>query len=187
MPRFDSSFEFDDIFEPVTENEIGAFEEAIGCRLPEDYRAFLLAHNGVLFKDIPYFRLQDEETEDRPFSSVNLLWSLFRGKPEEPRWFERAQAEAGGRAWEDLREGGIGLGFKYRVPAGIIAIGDNCGNERICISVAGDDRGCVYLWRPAMTWEDEPRPTREELHLVAKSFADFWNSFLPEDAVDDKY
>ena len=53
-------------------------------------------------------------------------------------------------------------------------------HERICISVAGPDRGTVYLWRPGVAFEtEENEQTYEYLYPAARSFTEFWNSLYP--------
>jgi hypothetical protein len=86
-----------------------------------------------------------------------------------------------------LRRGVEGYGFRNRVPSHIIAIGHTPFRSRICISAGGHDSGTVYLWRPALDWDEEDKtPSYEYLYPVARSFTDFWKMlFARPDGVED--
>jgi hypothetical protein len=69
------------------------------------------------------------------------------------------------------------LDFRDRVPTGLIAIGETPYHERIALSIDGDDRGMVYLWRPGLPFEESDEdnvPTRAYLHVAARDFGEFW-------------
>jgi hypothetical protein len=142
---------------------IGTYEAAIGARLPDSYRKFLETHNGAFFPKQPRFPVDSPDTVEGD-GELSKLYGLS----ETPDPY-------------DLRESGIGLEFSERVPANIIAIGQTPYHERIALSIAGDDYGAVYLWRPGEPWEPVKNvQTREYLTFVARDFADFWSLIMAQ-------
>jgi hypothetical protein len=76
---------------------------------------------------------------------------------------------------DDLRYAGMGLEFSQRVPSRFIAIGLSPYDDRIALSIQGEDAGRVFLWRPGEPWEPSPNvPTMQYLHLIANDFDGFW-------------
>ena len=141
--EFPPKFGLKILFEPCTEEQIVAYEDQIGTRLPEEYRRFLLTYNGVDFSENPAFPLADSWDDD-DYGEVYVLYGLPKEASE-----------------NDLREEQLGYDFQYRVPKNIIAIGRNFATSRIAISLSRSDRGKVYYWQPGAPWEyDEDAPPR---------------------------
>lgn len=151
------------LFEPCSEQDIRELEQHINATLPEGYRDFLLQWNGCGFVDnVPAFDLADSRFEEE-YGTMDRLFGL--------------PTKSGGA---DLRLKSSGYQFRERVPERFLAIGDNPYQEFVCISLAGDDRGSVFLWSPGEAWEpDENVPTMEYLYLAAKTFRQFFDSLRP--------
>ena len=136
-------------FPPISEAQLIAFEKELGIKLPADYRAFLLKHNGgmpepnALDVKIDDFVVQDGVTcfsaitEDRVFSFSYFL---------------------------DVYEG--------RIPKNLFPIADGLSVDLICLSVSGDDYGKVYFWDH--NWEvTDGEPDYSNVHWIADSFTEF--------------
>jgi hypothetical protein len=145
-------------FGPLTPDRLAAFEGEQGCRLPDDYRAFLLAHNGAVPAPgyaIPYVDLQDESDEatlhvlfgiQEPWaSSANILWRL--------------QADSG------------------RLPAGFLPVGCDPGGNMFLLRVARPKTGEVWLWDHEREHRVSKRKPRANMSRLAGSFSEFLAGF----------
>lgn len=182
------------LLDTIDEKEIAAFENNLGSRLPEDYRRFLQEWNGVDFS-----RAQPVPNTVVVFAAQSieghLPYALHR-----PQWPARTW-NWGCTIWQLSWLNGIGpyerlktlskddpgYGFEVWVPPRFLAIGfSNYETGHICISLAGDDRGEVYIWR----WPEDPPLDGEDLPnmrcmwWVATSFREFWDILSPIDAVE---
>lgn len=134
-------------FGRCTERGLLAFERRIGRKLPADYRAFLLEHNGGT-PDATLVKVRGVS------SAVKRLHGLHNG----PSWARL----------ESLRRSHAG-----RVPAGLLPIGADPFGNVFCLGLAGRWRGKVWFWdHEGEADEDEP-PRVDNLKLVAASFASF--------------
>ena len=146
---------------PVSEAQVVNLERAIGWKLPTDYRAFLLLHNGgrPQYRDafsVRNWRGVDSDSGlqclfgiDRPIESENLEWgiSVYRG----------------------------------RVPASMLPIGCSGFGDLILLGLKGEYSG-VYLW-------DHENESGSQgicnVYPVASSFRVFlemlWEFKLPSD------
>ncbi len=134
---------FFDEGDTVSLNEIDAFAQAIGKRLPGPYRDFLLAHNGgrpepavIDIDDCPSGAsvVQMFLGLTGPVESETLLWS-----------------------WNV---------FSGRIPERLLPIADDPFGNLFCLSVDGDDLGQVFFLDRYE--ESESRP-----YFVAKDFDEF--------------
>lgn len=131
----------------ITEAELKQFEDNLKARLPEDYRNFLLMHNGG--KPTPDIFDVDLDGFQNT-SSVQHLLSL---------------------ANNDYYSFGKYLEvYKGRIPINLLPIAKELSVDLICLSVSGEDYGCVYYWDH--NWEQEP-PDYTNVHFLANSFSDF--------------
>jgi hypothetical protein len=139
------------------ENDIMVFEEYLGQRLPDDYRSFLLCHNGGTpipsafaiygMPKNPVGIVHELYGIDRERDSSNLVWcnEVFRG----------------------------------RLPPNLLPIGCTPSDDQICVSLYGDEAGAVVLWD--FYGEHHP-PSFKNVYAIAPSFKEFENSlFLYED------
>ena len=68
--------------------------------------------------------------------------------------------------------------LKRRLPAGVIAIADAEGGNRLCISLLGEDRDSIYFWDHELESEHD---TAAALAKVANSFDAFLELIQPFD------
>ena len=113
-------YDLSDPLDPVDDGDIAAFEAEIGARLPNDYRTFLLLHNGGrlhinrTFKDL----------------SLEVLFGLGKGEekwPGELRW---------------NRE------FYREIAEDWLMFGEVAGLNNFCLSLRKEDYGSVWVWDP---------------------------------------
>jgi len=120
-------------FGPLKETRLEAFEMDLGTALPEEYRAFLLKHNGGT-PDRETFDVPGEDGGERP---LHCFFALHDGK------------------WDDTTpEGSLGFPLQsaladFRADGGsadALPIGKDWSGSYVCIGLAGADRGRVlYL------------------------------------------
>jgi hypothetical protein len=128
--------------------EIDAFERKFGAKLPEDYREFLLLHNGGVSEALEskdpflslrhWFSICDEQQERPPI--INSLWGQYTDR----------SGEYGGDY--------LGIGF------------DVAGKD-ILIKLRGENMYSIHYWN----WErdiDDPKCIR----LMFKSFTDMFDN-----------
>jgi hypothetical protein len=130
-----------DLRDPVGERDIATIEAALGHRLPEPYRGFLLAHNGGC-PDPARFTLLDPLAGDKNIGHVNELYEL----DELPRM--------------------MGL-YRGRIPDDLLPIGDDTAGNQILLRVRGPGVGRIYLWDHKH--EHRP-PTHGNCALLANQF-----------------
>ncbi|HEV7369455.1 SMI1/KNR4 family protein [Arenibaculum sp.] len=129
----------------LDEARLADFEADLGFTLPEDYRDFLLAHNGGT--PVPSTFVSAREGEDR----IESLYGLHDG-PDHLRLDEM---------W------GI---YRRRLPRGVLPVGDDPFGNAICIALAGRHRGRIYFWDHEREPEDDPF---EALTALADGFTAF--------------
>ncbi len=131
----------------VTEDELTAFESSLGHRLPEDYRQFLLKHNGGK-SNLTAFKYK--RREHLKLGEVRIFFGILENHDRDTvqRYisFFRDDSEISAN-WLPIGRGGAG--------------------NIVFLSVGGTDKGKVYYW----LFETEPE--NERLFLIAESFAEF--------------
>lgn len=115
--RMDSSNEFGSL----SEGRLAAFEQILGCRLPEDYRRFLLTHNGGRPRPA-FFRLTESDGGD-----VAAFYGLH------------------GKA-SDVGLDEVRVVLERRLAKELLAVGSDSLGNQICIGLAGPWRGHVRFW-----------------------------------------
>lgn len=135
---------------PISSADLDALEANLGVRLPADYAAFLLRHNGG--SPTPDGVPVDGWTDGGPILEVRELYH-YTPRPLEPEdllW--NVECYAG------------------RMPKGLLPIGANSCGDQICLWITGKDCGKVVLWDHEA--EHKP-PTTRNIYAVAPSFAAF--------------
>jgi cell wall assembly regulator SMI1 len=141
----------------LTEGELAALEQKLGISLPDDYRAFLLRHNGGVPDPADFrFRLDDQESSER-FIEGHVTW------------FYPVTAGQGRLAGEcDLET--VYSNFKgSALPRRMLPIASaeaDPDGGMLCISVQGIDRGQIY-YRP------DVESSEDTVYRVADSFTAF--------------
>lgn len=137
---------------PIDNAVISAFESKANIKLPEAYRRFLIAHNGG--RSSPKkFATQDGKVESMIATFFPLASATENNLVDE---FE-------------------GLTLAGQIPPNLISIAMDPTENRIVLSISGEDTGKVYYW----SWDEEPnKPTcsYKYLRLVSNDFDEFLSS-----------
>jgi hypothetical protein len=148
-------------FNDLTVNDLNAFEGKIGYPLPEEYRNFLLKHNGGRPIKPAYFYYQ-QRLPDGDIMPSSAQIEMFTGL---------AAHSTGGLEWKVEN-------FRDRIPKNLLPIASESTGSAICISLDGEDKGKVYLWD--MGFEEEidegSEPDYYNVFWIADNFNDFLNS-----------
>jgi hypothetical protein len=141
--------------EPVTEEQLAAFESRHGLRFPDDYRRFLVQYNG------------GEPTPNR-------VSFIKRGRTRGRRCtglvvdFAGVYTNGGAQSLESAI-----LRSRDEMPAGHVGIAwDSNGNEWV-LCVDGEKAGTVYFWHHENEAPDGEPPWFDNMSFVANSFTAF--------------
>ena len=141
---------------PVSPATLDALERAYEFRFPEQYREFLLKHNGGRLEPskFNYLEMRGPYTD----SLVNWLFSVYDGEANNFEWY--------------LRTLKIN---RVRMPLNLIPIGSDPFGNIICISTSGKDVGAVYFWDHEKEQDPDSHlpPTWDNVFLIARSFDEF--------------
>lgn len=137
---------------PATERQLAEVEKKIGRRLPPDYRAFLLEHNGGYPEPdgfpIPGLGAGADGMVDR-------FLAVYEG--DEDNLLEYVET------------------YRGRVPEGFLPVAHDPGGNLICLALAGAEAGRVFFWDHEEEAEEGEPPTRENVYEIAASFTEFLN------------
>ncbi len=144
---------------PVAAEEVLRAENTIGESLPEDYKRFLLEHNGgrPVPAGFPIRWNKPELARGAEFGMVGDFYAIYEGKPV------------------NLLEGFRSHGT--RIPKGAIAIARDPGGNLILLGLSGEHRGKVFFWLHDMDPEYD-ETAFENLGVIANSFDEFLQSLL---------
>ncbi|GIX05004.1 MAG: hypothetical protein KatS3mg114_0873 [Planctomycetaceae bacterium] len=118
---------------PLSAERVATFERELGTTLPDEYRVFLLRHNGGV-PDRETFDVPGEDGGERPF---HCFFALHDG-PWDDSTAEGSQGFPLQAAFADYRvDGG---------PADVLPIGKDWSGSYVCVGLAGADRGRVLYW-----------------------------------------
>ena len=108
---------------PVCEDEIVAFEAAIGTRLPDSYRQFLLEIGSACFGATCVWPIETCYGDREHFNTS------YGGREEETNglWWNRAM-------------------FADRITEPLIPIGGDGYGDQFCLAVTGRDCGKIFFW-----------------------------------------
>jgi hypothetical protein len=147
MPKFTGGFRLPTVV------ELEATERWLGVTFPDDYKQFLLTHNGGR-PDPNCFSVKD-----RGDSLVEMLYGI-----QDSRTHNDLVREL---EWATELE---------PLPNGFIAIGHDPGGGSLLLSTTGSDRGEVYFWARSWLWVQEDG---YNTFPVANSFQAFLESLKP--------
>lgn len=140
---------------PAPESEVAAFEQSLGCELPEDYRAFLVACNGGYVSGELGFEGLTPSGEEIGVSIHHI------GGFREEDYFSLAWPRAI---------------YEERIPDDLLWIMDDpCGNA-ICLGLRGAHIGRVFFWDHENEPDDDWDGTVEgagNIELLANTFSEF--------------
>ncbi|MEO1219862.1 MAG: SMI1/KNR4 family protein [Pseudomonadota bacterium] len=141
--------------------EFSSVENSLGLRLPEDFRAFLLAHNGG--RPEPGDIDLSDGSDTVP---VNIIYGI------------------GGEYHRNIAM--VFEVFKDRIPEGFCPIAADGMGSQFLIGVATPFEGQVFYWDREGEADDSlgETPTMGNMHLVAPSFPEFLSNLY--EFVDDE-
>ena len=157
---------------PTDNSQITAFEEHIGHQLPEDYRQFLLEHNGGQ-PDPDAFTLRMDDWEEE-----NLVMCFFPNRElslgaVEIEEFEELRTWPLHCAWDDLRQDLVNL-YEKELDEPVLPIGTDGSSNYFCIVLDGDRKGSILFLEHEMA----------ETVLLGDSFTSFLASLRPRERSD---
>lgn len=135
-----------------------ALENKLGITLPKDYRDFIFHYNGgqpescvFNYKGVDGFESQ---------SVINWFHAIYDGEENN---FEST--------YLFYTENG-------RIPQNIAPIASDPGDNMICMSLSGNDRGMIYFWDHEL---ETSYSGVKNLALLSNSFSDFLALLQPEE------
>jgi hypothetical protein len=147
----------------IAESDVLRFEQAIGCRLPEDYREFLLVFNGgqISLDQVVFPIGHGSDTAvlnvfcslNSPRLNIEEMYDLLKNDDEFPRV--------------------------------LLLIGYDDNGSGVCLAIHGDKRGEIWLNdrrdpglpKPRLAWYDRKRDFKK----LANSFTEFIQMLRPYD------
>ncbi len=133
-------------------------EEVIGVTLPEEYKRFLMMHNGGYPEPADFEILWKEngEVKERMISNISWFMAIYDGDASNLL-----------KKFESL---------KGRIPEDTIAIAIDPGGNYIVLGITGQNKGKVFFWM--LDYEDHTGETANESNVgfVANSFNEFFDS-----------
>ncbi|RKZ51183.1 MAG: hypothetical protein DRR16_14765 [Candidatus Parabeggiatoa sp. nov. 3] len=139
----------------TTIKEIEEFEFLIGSTLPDEYKKFLLKHNGGRPKLNMSFKFK-EPVQNWDQSMLGWFYSLGDD--------EYCNLEEEFKVWRDY------------LLNDMLIIANNPGGAFVILGILGDKRGKVYFWSQDFEDVDDEYEICHTFALVADSFNDFLNS-----------
>ena len=132
----------------ASEEEIQEFESQLGIRLPEEYRNYLLKHNGALPRKLDYWM----PGEKNWIESVHEMYALL--STDHPRSIRQFLTE------------------DYGVPSGWLPIANSGYGDFTVISMLEEDFGAIYYLFHEVHGYDPTERTRG-VYKLASSFTEW--------------
>jgi hypothetical protein len=146
-------------FGPLTEERLRRLEEKLKGRLPDDYRAFLLRHNGGR-PTLSRFRFEADGGEQE--SALEWFFAVHDLPYEEPDEWNMDSGELPPYFGQPLES--VWADFRDEKPrAGVLPIARDPGGNLIGLGYAGKRAGAVW-------WYDQET---ESFVRLARSFTEF--------------
>jgi cell wall assembly regulator SMI1 len=135
----------------ITDKEVAYIEKKIGYCLPNEYREFLLKHNGGKCPNRGFVFMENSQESD---SEVRSFYAV-----------------GGINGYYDLEENmDIYIFDEKRLPDFYIPIAEDDLGNLICISGDESDYGYIYFW------DHEKEGEKENMYIIADSFNKFINN-----------
>ena len=144
----------------LTQADIQPVEQQLACDLPDDYAEFLADYGCHAFDRYVEFPLKEEYPEgDR--GTMNVFFGVMPGSTYDLFYNRRT--------------------YKGRIPDILLPIANDIATNIICLSVAGEEKGAVYLWDREEEEDvgEGAEPGFSNVYLIAESFDEFINSLKP--------
>ena len=139
--------------DPITPEQLNAFEERLNLTLPEDYRTFLLTYNGGRPKEAAF--------------------DFTRNGRKDGSWIGRLRGLTEKRGANLEQMYGYSRGF---VAAHFFPIAPDAGKHALYLSLGQEDYGAVYFGDTDEVSEDGINT----MYFVAPSFTAFMNSLFDD-------
>ena len=145
------SLDIKSLGEPLNAVDIAQVEEKFGVLFPEEYKSFLLKHNGAKFE---------------PNFFADSVVNFFYGIIEELDHYDLRIV------WENL---GVSQLCRYPFPEGYLPVGCDPGGNKICVCWKGERVGQIFFW------DHEAIGTEDELSYLADSIEAFLQMLKEQD------
>jgi hypothetical protein len=147
---------------PLSTKEIEALDAKLGLSLPEEYKSFLLRYNGGRPTPNAY---PIDGLENNPFGVIQGFFGV-----DDP-------IESCNLDWN------VAI-MKGRLPANLLPIACDDGDDLICISLFGEDAGAVVFWDQHA---ESSTPSYDNVYRIADSFMEFLDGIreLPSHQTDE--
>lgn len=149
-------------FGPLTEERLARLETRLKARLPDDYRQFLLRHNGGRPTRSRFTFIVDEEEQE----SILEWFFAVHDQPyeEDEEWDPETSKELPPHFAQPLEDAWCEL--RSELPkSGVLPIARDPGGNLVCLGYAGKRAGKVFFFDHEM----------EALVPLADSFTEFLN------------
>jgi hypothetical protein len=156
--RGKSNLSFSDTGRPLTQRQLTQFELlCIDDKLPDDYRRFLLKHNGG--SPIPD-QFQWRRSRENRSASLDRLLGVDPGRLDEPRGLDVVNAIL---RWRDELP-------RFSIPIGVVD-----RDDILLLFTFGPRRGQIWIkdWEQVSPTVDKPTDAESAVYFVAGSFTDF--------------
>jgi hypothetical protein len=145
-----------DCWDPISEEQLCALEDALQADLPDDYRQFLLRFNAGQWSHVVKGRYRDSHSAG---DGVGI--TANQGIISDDRFMADDIVH-----WTEVYSG--------RIPETFVTIMD-AGGDPVCMDLGEEDYGKIYYWD--RSHEGTPR---KRARLLGESFSDFLLSLRPE-------
>lgn len=152
-----SKVKIESSYSSIESSSIKHIEERISGCLPDDYKEFLIAHNGGEPELDIFTFLRDEVPE------LGIV-AAFLGQQEDEDETILEYLDC----------------YENRIPKNLLPIAYDPGSNVICLSVSGEDYGSVYFWLHEFETDEDEAPDYSNVFPIKPSFSEFIDS-LEED------
>jgi cell wall assembly regulator SMI1 len=141
---------------PLNASDITRLEAELGVKLPDDYRTFLLAHNGGWPEADSFHSYGGEKRDEESIESVDRFLAYYDGE------------------YNNLLKS-VNT-YKGRIPPHFLPVANDPGGNLILLGVSGPDRDKVFFWDHELEADEDETPDYSNLLFVADSFQEFLDS-----------
>lgn len=143
-----------DAGEKITEREIAELEYSLNIQLPQEYKVFMVEHNGGIPEMTTCFKFTERDSQTGETFDMESDIQNFSKLEELPVFYENLIGEA-------------------VIPAGYLSIAcDSCGNEILLCADESENSGKIYFGNHE---KFDPETNYYCLSIIADSFMKFIN------------
>jgi hypothetical protein len=143
--------------ERADEKRLGELNNRLGFKIPEVYLNFLIENNGGQPFD-NLLRIKGSDGSVKWEFTVNMLYGF--------------DSDLSGDLYHNY------FILSDRIPPGLLPIGDDGVGNKICLGVASENYGKVYLWSDTEQDLDEDAST-DTVELLTNSLEEFFGALQP--------